>query len=98
MISTVLGYKLTSNWTVQGSSYYDIHDAYLLSAGAQLAYLDECFSLTLDYSSQFYETANQEPTHTVMLRFSLKTLGGTGYSQSFGTGATSPLQTPSFLQ
>jgi len=32
-----------------------------------------------------------------MLRFNLRTLGGSGYSQSFGAGA-SPLQTPSFPQ
>lgn len=54
-----------------------------------ISYADECFGLTLSYKSDYTESGNRDRVDTVLLTFSLRTLGGAGFSTDVGGGSNS---------
>ena len=88
-LSSSLSYKITPEWRVSGSLSYDVLNNRVATNSAVLAYHDDCFDVSLTYSALYYNYANQVPTQSIMLTFSLRTLGGSSYKQNFGTVGTS---------
>src|SRR5262249_25102216 len=47
-----------------------------------IGYIDDCYMLSLNYIGDFTFNGNVQANNTVMLSMSLRTIGGTGGSQS----------------
>jgi LPS-assembly protein len=80
----ILGFaslRLTDRWTLSGALRYDLDASEVLTDSIRIAYLDECFMLSVTYSETFItdEDRDIEPDQTVMLRFEFKHLGGFNY-------------------
>jgi LPS-assembly protein len=71
--------KLTENWIVLGSTRYDIASDQIDQSRIGLGYVDDCFMLSVNWLTGYTYTsvANSTPVRdsTVMLQFSLRTLG-----------------------
>jgi LPS-assembly protein len=84
--------KLTPNWSVVGSARYDIGAAVFDQYRVGVGYIDDCFAVSVNYITDFaygYSVLNNMAItaavdHTVMLEVSLRTLGGTAFSQHVG--------------
>jgi LPS-assembly protein len=88
-LTSTLSYKLTPEWRISGGLSYDVLKDRIASNSAVLSYKDDCFDVSLTYSALYYTLANQVPSQSVMLTFSLRTLGGSSFKQDFGTTSTS---------
>jgi LPS-assembly protein len=86
-------FKVTPNWAVIGSARYDITAGEFNQYRVGFGYIDDCLAFALnyitDYSYGFSPNTNTSIqagiNHTVMLQLSLRTLGGTSFSQSINT-------------
>jgi LPS-assembly protein len=81
----ILGYgslKITQNWNITGAALYNIESSRLNTASVGLGYIDECIAMTLYYISNYGFNGDIVPNRTVMLQISLRTLGGTSFTQS----------------
>ena len=69
--------KLTENWIVLGSARYDIFNDQFDQTRLGLGYVDDCFMLSVNWLTGYTYTATTSPVRnsTVMLQFSLRTLG-----------------------
>jgi LPS-assembly protein len=70
--------KLTGNWIALGSVRYDIENDRFDQARVGLGYVDDCFMLSVNWLSGYtYTTTTTTPVqdNTIMLQFSLRTLG-----------------------
>ena len=72
-------FKLTENWIALGSARYDIANDQIDQSRLGLGYVDDCFMLSVNWLTGYTYTAiaNSTPVRdsTVMLQFSLRTLG-----------------------
>ena len=72
-------FKLTENWIALGSARYDIVNDQIDQSRLGLGYVDDCFMLSVNWLTGYTYTAiaNSTPVRdsTVMLQFSLRTLG-----------------------
>jgi LPS-assembly protein len=70
-------FKVTQSWIVLGSARYDIENNQFDQTRLGLGYVDDCFMLSLNWLTGY--TYNGTPTpvknNTVMVQFSLRTLG-----------------------
>jgi LPS-assembly protein len=86
--------KLSQNWVATTALRYDIDARKFSSTQFGLGYIDDCFILAMNYitSYSYSPVPTIAPTldHRIMLTIALRTIGGTGTSQSIG-GATSLL-------
>jgi len=88
--------KITPNWAMIGSARYDLTVGEFNQYRVGLGYIDDCVALALnyitDFSYGFSPTTNTSIqagiNHTVMLQLSLRTLGGTSFSQAISTTPT----------
>jgi LPS-assembly protein len=70
--------KVTENWILLGSTRYDIENNRFDQARLGVGYVDDCFMLSVNCLAGYtYTTAAAAPVrnNTVMLQFSLRTLG-----------------------
>jgi len=69
--------KLTANWILLGSTRYDIENDRFDQARLGVGYVDDCFMLSVNWLSGYTYTTVTAPIRndTVMLQFSLRTLG-----------------------
>ena len=69
--------KLTANWILLGSTRYDIESDRFDQARLGVGYVDDCFMLSVNWLSSYTYTTVAAPVRndTVMLQFSLRTLG-----------------------
>jgi LPS-assembly protein len=69
--------KLTENWLLLGSTRYDIENDRFDQARVGVGYVDDCFMLSVNWLSSYTYTTTTAPVRndTVMLQFSLRTLG-----------------------
>jgi LPS-assembly protein len=68
--------KLTQNWILLGSVRYDLTVHQFDTSRIGVGYVDDCLMLALNYFTSFtYTGAVPTPNNTVMLQFSLRTLG-----------------------
>jgi LPS-assembly protein len=78
-------YKLNANWSVYGSTLYDLDRDKLAAGGIGLGYIDDCFIIAVNYLSSYsYDVvSNSSPKRvdTVMLQIGLRTLGENSVSQ-----------------
>jgi LPS-assembly protein len=89
--------KITPNWSVLTAARYDLTAGQFDQYRVGFGYIDDCLALALsyitDYSYGFSPTTNTSIqagiNHTVMLQLSLRTLGGTSFSQSISTTPSS---------
>jgi LPS-assembly protein len=81
--------KVTPNWSVLGAARYDFTAGEFNQYRVGFGYIDDCIALALNYITDFsYGFSPNTNTsiqaginHTVMLQLSLRTLGGTSFSQ-----------------
>ena len=89
-------FKVTPNWSVLGSARYDLTVGEFNQYRVGFGYIDDCVALALnyitDFSYGFSPTTNTSIqagiNHTVMLQFSLRTMGGMSVSQSISSTPT----------
>jgi LPS-assembly protein len=76
-ILTGASVKLTENWIALGSARYDIAADQIDQSRLGLGYVDDCFMLSVNWLTGYTYTATSAPVrnNTVMLQFSLRTLG-----------------------
>jgi LPS-assembly protein len=68
--------KLTQNWILLGSIRYDLAVHQFDTTRIGVGYVDDCLMLALNYFTSFTYTGTvPTPNNTVMLQFSLRTLG-----------------------
>ena len=68
--------KLTQNWILLGSVRYDLAVHQFDTTRIGVGYVDDCLMLALNYFTSFTYTGTvPTPNNTVMLQFSLRTLG-----------------------
>jgi LPS-assembly protein len=69
--------KVTANWVLLGSTRYDIENDRFDQARLGVGYVDDCFMLSVNWLSSYTYTTVALPVRndTVMLQFSLRTLG-----------------------
>jgi LPS-assembly protein len=82
-------FKITPNWSVLGSTRYDVREAQIDQLRVGLGYIDDCIALGVNYITDYSYSGTAPPVlnHTVMLQLSLRTLGTN--SVSTGVGGTS---------
>ena len=70
-------FKLNENWVVLGSARYDIANDQIDQSRLGLGYVDDCFMLSVNWLTGYTYTTTSAPVKdsTVMLQFSLRTLG-----------------------
>ena len=76
--------KLDANWVVLGAARYDINAGKFDQTRIGLGYVDDCLILGLNYITNYTYSGNVEANHQVMLQMTLRTLGGTSFSQNTG--------------
>ncbi len=76
--------KLDANWVLLGAARYDINAGKFDQTRIGLGYVDDCLILGLNYITNYTYSGNVAANHTIMLQMTLRTLGGTSFSQ--GTG------------
>jgi LPS-assembly protein len=83
-IISLLGLRVTDNWSVLGQVRYDIDAKERLQDVFQLRYADDCFVLSATYTETFITNIDRDlhPDRTVMVRFELKNLGDFRYKTS----------------
>ena len=69
--------KLTENWILLGSARYDIANDLFDQTRLGLGYVDDCFMLSVNWLTGYTYNGTTAPVRnsTVMLQFSLRTLG-----------------------
>ncbi|MFS8035567.1 LPS-assembly protein LptD [Xanthobacter sp. AM11] len=89
-VYTNASYKLTDNWAIRGAVRYDIAASEFDYTLVGLSYIDDCFTLALNYVSDYtLNGPSAAPVNKVMFRIGLRTLGEGGFSTSFGSGDSS---------
>jgi LPS-assembly protein len=78
-ILTSGAYKVSENWVVNGGVRYDIEAGKLSQTRFGLGYIDDCFTLSFNYFTDFTYSGNVTTNQTYMLQFSLRTIGGTSF-------------------
>ncbi|MGE3148671.1 MAG: LPS-assembly protein LptD [Pseudorhodoplanes sp.] len=78
--------KLNQNWVLLGSARYDIDAEKFDQTRIGLGYIDDCLILALNYVTSYSYSGNPTADHRVMLQLSLRTLGGTSFSQGVNGG------------
>ncbi|MEP3276109.1 MAG: LPS-assembly protein LptD [Stappiaceae bacterium] len=77
--------RLQENWRAFGSIRYDLENKNFVRDSFGLGYDDEGFSLSLSYSQDRSRDDGNDVDRTLFLRFGLRTLGDTGFSQGVGS-------------
>ncbi len=72
-------YKVSDNWVVNGGIRYDLDAAKISQTRLGFGYIDDCFSMALNYFTDYTFSGNVGASQTVMLQISLRTIGGTGF-------------------
>lgn len=88
-VFTNASYKLTDNWAIRGAVRYNIAESAFDYTLVGLSYIDDCFTLALNYVSDYtINGPTGEPVNKVMLRIGLRTLGEGGFSTSINSSET----------
>ncbi len=76
-ILTSGAFKVSENWAFNSGIRYDIEAGKLSQARFGLGYIDDCFTLSLNYFIDYTYSGNVTTSQTFMLSFGLRTIGGT---------------------
>jgi LPS-assembly protein len=77
--------KLTQNWLATAAVRYDIDNHSLAGTVFGLGYIDDCLIIALNYITNYTYSGNVGTDQRVMLQMTLRTLGGTSFSQGVGS-------------
>jgi LPS-assembly protein len=83
-ILTGASVKLTPSWVVEGAVRYDLDADRFDQTRIGVGYVDDCFILAANYITSYSYSGQAQTDHRLMLQLSLRTLGGTSFSQSVG--------------
>ena len=75
--------NLNENWRAFGAVAYDIESSGLISDSIGLAYDDECFSFSANYSETRPRFTGEETSQSIGFRIGLRTIGGYGFTHRF---------------
>ncbi len=75
--------KLNESWRAFGAVAYDIENSGVISDSIGLAYDDECFSFSVNYSDIRDRYTGQETSQSIGFRIGLRTIGGYGLTHKF---------------
>jgi len=78
-ISGTLKTQLWDNWSVRNQLIRDIEERDTRRWSAGLIYEDECFNIAFDFTRDFTDDGETEPSDTFGFTFGLKYLGGPGF-------------------
>jgi len=82
-------FKFTQNWSVLGQARYDLQANQINQYRVGLGYIDDCFAISLNYSSDFNYSGTTTTDNRVMLIINLRTIGGSTISQGLTPSGTS---------
>jgi LPS-assembly protein len=86
-ILTTASVKLTSNWLATSAVRYDLEAHKLAGTQFGVSYIDDCIILALNYITNYTYSGNVTNDQRIMFQVSLRTLGGTAFSQTVNTAA-----------
>jgi LPS-assembly protein len=89
-ITSTARFKLSQNWQTFGGVRYDLKNSQLNETQIGLGYVDDCLILALNYITEYRYNTTDAHNHTVMLQFSLRTLGGTSARQGLANLSNLP--------
>jgi LPS-assembly protein len=81
-------FKFTQNWSLLAQARYDLEAHQINQYRVGLGYIDDCFAISLNYSSDFNYSGTTTTDNKVMLIINLRTIGGSSISQSVNPGTT----------
>jgi len=70
--------KLDANWAAIGAVRYDLIANTFDQTRFGLGYIDDCFMLSANYVTDYTFSGNAKTSHTILLQFALRTIGGGG--------------------
>ncbi|MBV9234923.1 MAG: LPS-assembly protein LptD, partial [Xanthobacteraceae bacterium] len=70
--------KLTANWAAIAGIRYDLVANTFDQTRFGLGYIDDCFTASVSYVTDYTFSGNVTTNHTIMLQMSLRTLGTVG--------------------
>jgi len=81
-------FKVNQNWSLIGATRYEIDSNQIDQLRTGVGYIDDCFAISMNYIKDFAYSGTAPPmvNNTVMLQFSLRTLGT--FSQGYSTTPT----------
>jgi LPS-assembly protein len=82
-------FKFTQNWSLLAQARYDLEANQINQYRVGLGYIDDCFAISLNYSTDFNYSGTTTTDNRVMLIINLRTIGGSTISQSVNPGSTS---------
>jgi LPS-assembly protein len=79
-VAGTISYAFSDQWSIYAGARYSLQNAAFVDPGfvssqLGLRYTDECFTVTLDYSTVYKNYGDILPQEQIMLRFNLRTLG-----------------------
>lgn len=77
-------FKLDENWALLGAARYDLDAAKFDQTRLGVGYVDDCLILSVNYITNYVYSGNVNSNHSIMLQFTLRTLGGSTVSQGVG--------------
>jgi LPS-assembly protein len=81
-------FKFTQNWSVLASARYDLTANQFNQTRIGLGYIDDCFAISLNYMTDYNYSGTTTTDNKVLLVVSLRTIGGTSFSQSANLSGT----------
>ncbi len=77
--------KINENWVANASARFDIDARKFDQMHFGVGYIDDCIIIGLNYITNYAYSSNAKIDHRVMLQLSLRTLGGTSFTQNVGS-------------
>jgi LPS-assembly protein len=89
-VTSTARFKVSPNWQTFGGVRYDLRANQLNETQIGMGYVDDCLILAVNYITEYRYNTNDAHNHTVMLQFSLRTIGGTSTSQGLSNLSNLP--------
>jgi LPS-assembly protein len=89
-VTSTARFKVSQNWQTFGGVRYDLKNSQLNETQIGVGYVDDCLILALNYITEYRYNTTDNHNHTVMLQFSLRTLGGTSTRQGLANLSNLP--------
>jgi LPS-assembly protein len=81
-------FKFTQNWSILAATRYDLEANQFNQTRIGLGYIDDCFAISLNYTTDYNYSGTTTTDNKVMLIVNLRTIGGTSFSQGANIGST----------
>ena len=89
-VFTSASYKLSENWSLNGAVRYNIAQSAFDYTQLGVSYMDDCFTLALNYISDYtVNGTTNSSNNSILLRIGLRTLGETNIKSGLGSSSSS---------